>query len=70
MEVCAALFVLVLMAGGNARCFEDCEQSILDIKSFFFRTLLDWSLVLLDWSLVLPSYSCFSPRSDHCNLGS
>ena len=40
----------------NARCFEDCERSILDIKFSFFCTLLEWSLVL-------PSYSCFSPRS-------
>ena len=46
----------------NARCFEDCELSILDIKSFFFCTLLDWSLVL-------PSYSCFSLPDfiDRCN---
>ena len=25
----------------NARCFEDCEHSILDIKFFFFHTLLE-----------------------------
>ena len=49
----------------NARCFEDCERSILDIKSFFFRTLLDWSIVL-------PFYTCFSLSNliDRCNLGS
>ena len=49
----------------NARCFEDCERSILDIKFFFFRTLLEWSLVL-------PSYSCFSLPDliDCCNMGS
>ena len=49
----------------NARCFSDCERSTLDIKSFFFRTLLDWSLVL-------PSCSCLSLRNliDHCTLGS
>ena len=48
----------------NARCFEDCERSILDIKFFFFRTLLEWSLVL-------PSYSCFSLPDliDRYNLG-
>ena len=49
----------------NARCFKDCERSILGIKSFFFRTLLDWSVVL-------PFYTCFS-LSDligRCNLGS
>ena len=37
----------------NARCFEVSEQSILDIKSFFFHTLLEWSLVL-------PSCTSFS----------
>ena len=49
----------------NARCFENCEQSIFDIKSFFFHTLLDWSVVL-------PFYSCFSlfDLIDCCNLGS
>ena len=49
----------------NARCFENCEWSILDINSFFFCTLLEWSLVL-------PSYSCLSLSVllDHCNLGS
>ena len=30
----------------NARCFENFERSILDIKSFFFRTLHEWNLVL------------------------
>ena len=48
----------------NARYFEDCKRSILDIKFFFFCTLLEWSLVL-------PSYSYFSLPDliDHCNLG-
>ena len=48
-----------------ARCFEDCERSTLDIKFFFFRTLLEWSLVL-------PSYSCLylPDLIDCCNLGS
>ena len=37
----------------------------LRIKFFFFRTLLEWSLVL-------PSYSCFSLPNliDNCNLDS
>ena len=30
----------------NAKCFEDFEWSILDIKSFFFFFFLEWSLVL------------------------
>ena len=49
----------------NARCFEGCEWSILEIKSLSFLTLLEWSLVL-------PSCSCFSLAVliDHCNLGS
>ena len=48
----------------NARCFENCERSILDIKFLFFRSLLEWSLVLL-------SYSCLSlpDLMNRCNLG-
>ena len=47
----------------NARSFEGHEQSILEFKSFFFFTLLEWCLVL-------PSFSCFSlpVLFDHCNL--
>ena len=29
----------------NSRCFEDNESSMLDLKLFFFRTLLDWFFV-------------------------
>ena len=49
----------------NARCFESCEQSILQLKVVFFFTLLKWSLVL-------PTYSCFSlpVLIDYCNMGS
>ena len=49
----------------NARCFENWERSILNIKSLFFHTLLDWSVVL-------PFYTCFSLSDliDYCNLGS
>ena len=50
--VCMYLYITHLRKQ-NARCFEDCERSILDIKFFFFRNLLEWSLVS-------PSYSCFS----------
>ena len=48
----------------NARCFEDSEWLIHDIKSFFFHTLLEWSLVL-------PSCTSLSllVLLDHCNLG-
>ena len=47
----------------NARSFEGCERSILEFKSFFFFTLLEWCLVL-------PSFSCLSLPIlfDHCNL--
>ena len=67
MEVCAILFVLILMARAECRCFEDCERSILDIMFFFFF----FFRTLLEWGLVLPSYSCFSLPNiiDHCNLG-
>ena len=49
----------------NARSFEGCEWPILKIKSFFFHTLLEWSLVL-------PTFSCFSLHVllDYCNFGS
>ena len=47
----------------NSRSFEGRERSIIEIKSFFFFTLLEWSLVL-------PSFSCMSlpVLLDHCNL--
>ena len=32
----------------NSRSFEDTESSMLDLKLFFFRTLLDWLTTLLD----------------------
>ena len=35
----------------NARSFEGCKRSILEIKSFFFYTLLEWSLALLNYQL-------------------
>ena len=47
----------------NARSFEGRERSILEFKSFFCFTLLEWCLVL-------PSFSCFSLPIlfNHCNL--
>ena len=49
----------------NDKWFKDCEWSILDLKSFFFHTLLEWSLVL-------PSCPClsFPILVDHFNLSS
>ena len=41
----------------NARCFEGCERSLLEIKSFFLHTLLVWS-VTLSFFLFFPS--CFT----------
>ena len=38
-------------AGGNSRSFEDTESSMLDLKLFFFRTLLDWLSALRNLSL-------------------
>ena len=35
--------------------FEDSEISLLDLKLFFFRTLLDWMLVLRNHSICLVS---------------
>ena len=47
----------------NARSFEGRERSILEFKSFFFLTLLEWCLVL-------PAFSCLSLLAlfDLCNL--
>ena len=47
----------------NSRNFEGRERSIIEFKSFFFFTLLEWCLVL-------PSFSCMSllVLLDHCNL--
>ena len=47
----------------NSRSFEDRERSILEFKSFFFSTLLEWCLVL-------PSFSCISLSGllEHCTL--
>ena len=47
----------------NAKSFEGRERSILEFKSFFFFTLLEWCLVL-------PSFSWLSlpVLLDHCNL--
>ena len=47
----------------NSRSFEDRERSILEFKSIFFATLLEWCLVL-------PSFSCISLSGllEHCNL--
>ena len=49
----------------NVRCFEGCEQPLLEIKSFFLYTLLIWSVAL-------SHFSCFSLPLllDHCNFGS
>ena len=49
----------------NARCFEGCERSLLEIKSFFLHTLLVWSVVS-------SCFSCFSVLAllDYCNFGS
>ena len=51
--------------GRSACCFERCEQSLLEIKSFFLHTLLVWSVAL-------SHFSCFSLSLllDHRNFGS
>ena len=47
----------------NARCFEGCEWSIIEIQSLFFCTLLDWSLAF-------KPFPCpnFLDMLEHCNL--
>ena len=47
----------------NSRCFEDIERSILDLKLFFFRTLLDWLFALQ--KKPFPSFIDFL---DSCNF--
>ena len=49
----------------NVRSFEGCERSMLEIKSFFLQTRLDWSVAF-------SHSSCFSLPIllDHCNFGS
>ena len=48
----------------NARSFEGCEHSMLEIKSFFVHTLLDWSMVFCHFSC-----SSLLVLLDRCNLG-
>ena len=42
----------------NARSFEGCERSLLEIKSFFLQTLFEWSVVFSHFSC--SSFSFFS----------
>ena len=48
----------------NARSFEGCERPMLEIKSFFLHTLLDWSVVFCHFFC-----SSLPVLLDHCNLG-
>ena len=48
----------------NARSFEGCERSMLEIKSLFLHTLLDWSVVFCHFSC-----SSLPALLDCCNLG-
>ena len=54
---------VVTLEGKKYRCFEDIESSILDLKLFFFRTLLDWLFALQNKSF--PSFFDFL---DSCNF--
>ena len=47
----------------NSRCFEGNEQSILELKSLLFHTLLEWNS-----SFNLFPSSKFLEMLDHCNL--
>ena len=48
----------------NAKSFEGCERSMLEIKSFLLHTLLDWSVVFCHFSC-----SSLPVLFDRCNLG-
>ena len=49
----------------NVRCFEGCKHSMLEIKSFFLQSLLDW-IVALSHS----SFFSLLVLLNHCNFGS
>ena len=49
----------------NARSFEGCECSLLEIKSFFLHTLYDWILFFSHFSC-----SSLLVFLDRCNFGS
>ena len=54
----AAVMKILTDSKRNARCFEDSEQLILDVESFFFHTLLEWGSVLPSFylhALLFPS---------------
>ena len=44
----------------NARSFEGCERSLLEIKSFFLHTLFEWSVVFshFSWPLIFCFLIC------------
>ena len=46
MVDCSPLFIVVSLEERNSKCFEDKERSILELKLFFFRTLMDWLAAL------------------------
>jgi hypothetical protein len=37
----SALHFVVSLEGGNYRCFEDCERTVVDLKSFL-KNLYHW----------------------------
>ena len=46
MVDCSPLLIVVSLEERNSKCFEDKERSILELKLFFFRTLMDWLAAL------------------------
>ena len=63
LEGCATLHSVVHLVRAECQKFEGCEPSILDVKAFFFHTLLDWNVAFY------PSL-CFSLLDlvEHCTL--
>ena len=53
--------MLYLWRERNARHFEDCERSVLDLKLLFFQTLYEWVV-----SLGLFSINSIVELIDHC----
>ena len=63
MDNYSPLFNVCLWKERNNRCFENNERSILDLKLFFFRTLLDWLSTLQN-----QSFSSLLAFLDSCNF--
>ena len=63
MVDCSPLLIVVSLEERNSKCFENKERSILELKLFFFRTLMDWLAALRN-----QSFFSFLDFLDSCNF--